>query len=72
VEATLATSERPPFRWLLPAASLLRPLIEAKARRLWTEDLAYAERARFLRAGGAPEPHVPTDWTRAPGSPGPR
>lgn len=72
VEATIATSERLPFRFLLPANRLLRPLIEGRTRRLWAEDLAYAERARFLRGSGAPEPHVPTDWMRPPGNPEPR
>jgi isorenieratene synthase len=72
VEATIATSERLPFRMLLPASRLFRPLIEARTRRLWAEDLAYAERARFLRDRGGPEPHVPTDWTRPPGNPEPR
>ncbi|NMC69821.1 MAG: Rieske 2Fe-2S domain-containing protein [Myxococcales bacterium] len=72
VEATIATSERTPFRWLLPGAPLLRPVIEARMKRLWAEDLAYAERTRYLRGAGSPEPFVPTDWTRPPGNPTPR
>lgn len=72
VEATIATSERVPFRFLVPANRFLRPWIERRTRRLWAEDLAYAERARFLRDGAAPEPRVPTDWSRPPGNPEPR
>lgn len=50
VEATIATSERPGFhttvRWL---GRWIRPMIEARARRLWVEDVAYAERRAHLR-----------------------
>ncbi len=50
VEATIATSERAGFqrsaRWI---ASLARPTVEARARRLWVEDVAYAERRYALR-----------------------
>jgi isorenieratene synthase len=51
VEATLATSERTSIAWL-PRAALLRPLIEARARRLWVDDVAYCERRFALRARG--------------------
>ena len=51
-EATIAYSDRPGFvaaRWLAP---LLRPGIRRTARRLWVDDLAYAERRYELRARG--------------------
>jgi isorenieratene synthase len=48
VEATLATSERTSVSWL-PRATLLRPLIEARARKLWVDDVAYCERRYALR-----------------------
>jgi nitrite reductase/ring-hydroxylating ferredoxin subunit len=51
-EATIAYSDRPGFqvaRWLSP---LLRPGIRRTARRLWADDLAYAERRFELRQRG--------------------
>ena len=48
IEATLATSERKSVAWL-PRATLLRPLLEARARRLWVDDVAYCERRYSLR-----------------------
>ncbi len=48
VEATLATSDRPQFRYVLPLARWARPWIERRAWRLWVEDVAYAERRRAL------------------------
>jgi len=48
-EATLATSERLAFPAFVLARRLWRPLIEARAARLWVEDLAYAERTYALR-----------------------
>lgn len=51
-EATIAYSARPGFavaRWLGP---LLRPGIRRTARRLWVDDLIYAERRYELRARG--------------------
>jgi isorenieratene synthase len=53
IEATLATSERAGFARALAARHVLRPFIEARARRLWVEDAAYAERAYALRARAA-------------------
>lgn len=49
-EATLATSDRPQF-WMVadPLAVVLRPLVGLAARRLWRDDLAYAERRYELR-----------------------
>jgi hypothetical protein len=51
-EATIAYSERPGFRvarWLSP---LVRPGIRHTARKLWIDDLAYAERRYELRQRG--------------------
>ncbi|MFI0901730.1 DUF5914 domain-containing protein [Streptomyces sp. NPDC020983] len=52
VEAVLATSDRPGFAAARTAAGLLRPLVRACARRLWRDDLAYAERRCHLRKLG--------------------
>jgi len=49
VEATLATSDREGFRHALKLQRLIRPLIERSARRLWVDDVAYAERLYELR-----------------------
>jgi hypothetical protein len=49
VEATLATSDREGFRHALKLQRLIRPLIERSARRLWIDDVAYAERLHELR-----------------------
>ncbi|HJK89170.1 MAG TPA: DUF5914 domain-containing protein [Polyangiaceae bacterium LLY-WYZ-15_(1-7)] len=51
VEATVATSDRRGFALARRAAPLLRPFIERRARRLWVEDAAYAERRYALRTG---------------------
>jgi nitrite reductase/ring-hydroxylating ferredoxin subunit len=51
-EATIAYSDRPGFqvaRWLSP---LVRPGIRRTARKLWLDDLAYAERRYELRQRG--------------------
>ncbi len=53
VEATLATSDRPGFRYVLGLARFIRPFIERSARRLWVDDAAYAERLYHLRTTGA-------------------
>ena len=50
VEATLATSSRAGFRHALRLARWLRPAMNARAARLWVEDIAYAERRYQLRA----------------------
>jgi hypothetical protein len=49
VEATLATSDRKGFQHVLNLRRLIRPLIERSARRLWVDDIAYAERLYELR-----------------------
>jgi nitrite reductase/ring-hydroxylating ferredoxin subunit len=51
-EATIAYSDRSGFllaRWMAP---LLRPSMKKTARRLWVDDLAYAERRYELRMRG--------------------
>jgi len=52
IEATVAYSERPGFRAARRAGALLRPAIRRTARRLWVDDLAYAERLYELRSRG--------------------
>jgi hypothetical protein len=63
VEATLASSDRKGFRHALKLRRLVRPFIERSARRLWTDDAAYAERLYTLRGetggGGDGSPRVP-------------
>jgi isorenieratene synthase len=54
IEATLATSDRPGFRYALKTARFIRPFMARVAHKLWIEDVAYAERAYALRQGGMP------------------
>jgi hypothetical protein len=54
IETTLATSDRPGFGLARHAARALRPLIAARARRLWVDDAAYAERLYSLRTRARP------------------
>ena len=49
-EATIATSDRPGFCYAKAFEPLIRPLIEMRARQLWVEDVAYAERRYLLRS----------------------
>jgi len=49
VETTLATSGREGFKHALKVNRLIRPFIERSARRLWVDDVAYAERLYALR-----------------------
>jgi isorenieratene synthase len=53
VEATLATSDREGFKHVLKLQPLIGPLIERSARRLWIDDIAYAERLHELRSLGS-------------------
>jgi hypothetical protein len=46
----VAHSDRPGFGYTRRAAGALRPLIGMAARRLWRDDIAYAERRYELRA----------------------
>lgn len=48
-EATIAHSARPGFRVAHALRPLIRPLINHTARRLWVDDLAYAERRYAIR-----------------------
>jgi phytoene/squalene synthetase len=52
VEATIAHSERPGFRAARAVQGLLRPAMRQTARRLWVDDMVYAERSWLLRARG--------------------
>ena len=51
VETTLATSDRRGFPIAMMLAPLLRPFIAARAKRLWVDDTAYAERRFAVRSG---------------------
>lgn len=50
IEATIAHSDRPGFRAARRGQPVARPIMEWVARRLWAEDLEYAERTYALRA----------------------
>src|SRR5699024_1290389 len=52
IEAIVASSERVGFAPARRAARLVRPVMRMAARRLWRDDLAYAERGYLLRSGG--------------------
>jgi isorenieratene synthase len=56
VEATLAYSDRIGFPFMHRLANVVRPFIEARAKRLWVEDVAYAERRYALRHRALPGP----------------
>ncbi|MFC5237072.1 DUF5914 domain-containing protein [Pseudonocardia zijingensis] len=50
IEAVVAHSDRPGFVHARRVAAALRPLMGVAARRLWRDDIAYAERRYALRA----------------------
>lgn len=50
IEAVVAHSDRPGFEHSRRAAGALRPLIGVAAKRLWRDDIAYAERRHELRS----------------------
>ncbi|PRY38647.1 DUF5914 domain-containing protein [Umezawaea tangerina] len=52
VEATIAHSPRPGFAVARSTAPALRPVMRWAAKRLWRDDMAYAERRYALRATG--------------------
>lgn len=52
IEATVASSERAGFALARRAARVVRPVMRMAARRLWRDDLAYAERRYLLRSTG--------------------
>ncbi len=63
VETTIATSDRKAFGWLerLPVVSqAMRPMMEARAKKLWVEDIAYAERRYALRMSSSVPKLVPS------------
>ncbi|MTE11412.1 DUF5914 domain-containing protein [Nocardia aurantiaca] len=49
IEAVVATSNRPGFRYAHRILPALRPLMNHASARLWRDDLAYAERRYHLR-----------------------
>lgn len=52
IEATIAHSDRKGFAIARTAAPVMRPMMRMAARRLWRDDLAYAERRYELRTTG--------------------
>ena len=52
IEAVIAQSDRVGFQRALRAAPVIQPLMRLAARRLWRDDLIYAERRYALRAKG--------------------
>jgi hypothetical protein len=52
VEATIATSDRVGFAAARHVGALLKPAMRRTARRLWVDDMVYAERSWLLRARG--------------------
>jgi nitrite reductase/ring-hydroxylating ferredoxin subunit len=52
LEAVIAHSDRPGFAHALRAAPVIAPLMQRTAKRLWRDDLAYAERRFALRHRG--------------------
>lgn len=52
VEATIASSDRAGFAAARHAGALLRPAMRRTAKRLWVDDMVYAERSWLLRARG--------------------
>ena len=52
-EATIAYSDSAQFAKALPFGPVIKPLMRRTARRLWVDDLAYAERRYALRHGKA-------------------
>ena len=50
IEAVVAHSARPGFAHVRHVAAALRPLVAGAARRLWRDDIAYAERRYALRS----------------------
>lgn len=54
IEATVAYSDRPGFAATHRVAGALRPLMARTARRLWRDDIAYAERTYERRAAPSP------------------
>ena len=50
IEAVVAHSDRPGFRHVHRVAAAVRPLVATAAKRLWRDDIAYAERRYAQRA----------------------
>jgi hypothetical protein len=49
----VAYSDRPGFAHLGKTARVLRPMMRMAAKRLWRDDIAYAERRYEVRTGRA-------------------
>ena len=60
IEAVVAHSDRPGFRHSTGWPRAVRPLVATAAKRLWRDDIAYAERRYALRAAAALTLPVPT------------
>lgn len=56
IEAVLATSPRPGFAVARAIRPLIRPAVTWAARRLWRDDIAYAERTYALRSARGRQP----------------
>jgi len=52
VEATIAASDRPGFAAARHMGALLRPAMRRTAKRLWVDDMVYAERSWLVRDRG--------------------
>jgi hypothetical protein len=50
IEAVVAHSQRAGFRHVHRVAAAVRPLVATAAKRLWRDDIAYAERRYALRS----------------------
>ncbi|ODT98272.1 MAG: 2Fe-2S ferredoxin [Pseudonocardia sp. SCN 72-86] len=50
IEATIATSDRAGFRHARRVSRVIRPLMERTARKLWRDDMDYAERRYAVRS----------------------
>ena len=58
IEAVVAHSDRPGFRHVNRVAAAVRPLVATAAKRLWRDDIAYAERRYALRAARRLDPQA--------------
>jgi isorenieratene synthase len=69
IELTLADSDRPGFGLIKHLSGALRPAVQWAARRLWHEDLRYAERLFELRKRASTLQPTATDSVRASDAP---
>jgi nitrite reductase/ring-hydroxylating ferredoxin subunit len=66
LEAVVAHSDRPGFVHGLRAARLIAPAMRHAAKRLWRDDLVYAERRYHLRAAAGGAEPIPQGRSRPP------